>query len=113
MTDLEKKRIAQFLARNSRKRAKRIGVEHTLKWNDIVIPDVCPVTLQPMQQHKIQMQGDSYTLDRLDPNKGYTKDNVWVLSWQANKAKADLTLEQLERLVNLIQQQLKLNQRMA
>lgn len=29
----------------------------------------------------------SYSLDRKDPNKGYTKDNVWVISQIANAMK--------------------------
>ena len=28
-----------------------------------------------------------YSLDRKDPNKGYTKDNVWVISQIANAMK--------------------------
>lgn len=36
----------------------------------------------------------SYSLDRKDPNKGYTKDNVWVISQIANAiAKWVLSLE--------------------
>ena len=36
----------------------------------------------------------SYSLDRKDPNKGYTKDNVWVISQIANAMKWDSTPEE-------------------
>lgn len=31
------------------------------------------------------------SLDKIEPDKGYTKDNVQWLSWAANRAKGDLT----------------------
>jgi len=34
-----------------------------------------------------------------DNTKGYTKDNVRVISWEANRIKHALTLEQAEALV--------------
>jgi hypothetical protein len=35
-----------------------------------------------------------YSLDRIDPTKGYTKDNVWVISQIANAMKWDSTAEE-------------------
>lgn len=93
------RQIAQFLARNSRKRAKREGLEHSISWQDIDIPDRCPITDLELAQNIGVHRDNSYTLDRVDPALGYVKGNVRVLSWRANKAKADLTVEQLERLL--------------
>ena len=33
------------------------------------------------------------SLDRIDPKKGYTKDNVLIVCWEANRSKALLTPE--------------------
>jgi hypothetical protein len=37
----------------------------------------------------------SPSLDRVDNSKGYTKDNVWVISQLANKMKNNASLDQL------------------
>lgn len=36
----------------------------------------------------------TYSLDKKDPNKGYTKDNVWVISGIANAMKWDSSAEE-------------------
>lgn len=99
-----KKKAAQFLARNSRWRAKRDGWEHDLTWHDIEIPDVCPVTEEPFWPVLGQQTPYSITLDRRDPKKGYVKENVWVICLSANIAKRDFTLDQLKRLVKYLEE---------
>ena len=99
MDELERKKIAQFLVRNSRRRAKRDKIEHTIRWMDLEIPDVCPVTLKPFWPVLGQMADTSVTIDRKDSDKGYVPGNVWVISLAANKAKGNLSLEALKRLV--------------
>lgn len=41
---------------------------------------------------------NSFSLDRKDNSKGYTKDNTRVISWLANGRKGDLSVKQIERL---------------
>ena len=41
------------------------------------------------------MKDNSPSLDRIDSSKGYTPDNVWVISRRANIIKHDATLEEL------------------
>lgn len=38
----------------------------------------------------------SPTLDRIVPDKGYVRENVWVISGRANRIKNDATIEELE-----------------
>ena len=45
----------------------------------------------------------SASLDRIEPARGYTPDNVWVISWRANHIKADASLGELEILVEGLQ----------
>jgi hypothetical protein len=40
-------------------------------------------------------------VDRIDPNRGYIADNIWVISWKANRMKSNATLEELKLLGNL------------
>jgi predicted RND superfamily exporter protein len=49
--------------------------------------------------NKTLIEGDrEYTpsLDRIDSKKGYTPDNVWVISHRANQIKNDATIEELK-----------------
>lgn len=40
-----------------------------------------------------KLSDDLMTLDRIDPTKGYTQDNVVLSSWIANRMKTDLSLD--------------------
>ena len=41
----------------------------------------------------------SPSLDRIDSTKGYTKNNVQIISWKANRIKAYATVVELETVV--------------
>lgn len=80
----------------AKQRSKKSGVEFTIKKADIFIPSECPLTgIKINRQQRGRMQQSSPSLDRIDPAKGYTPDNVWVISWQANRMKSDATQDQL------------------
>jgi hypothetical protein len=88
------------LLSNARARAKRAGIEFDLTISDVVIPTQCPM----LETELIiptggQVSAHGPSLDRKDSTKGYVKDNVWVISWRANKLKGDGTLEEFRRLV--------------
>lgn len=89
----------------AKRRAKKLGLVFDLQVSDIVIPKRCPLLPEiVLRVREGTAKGgagpNSPTLDRIDSSKGYTKDNVWVISWRANKLKSDATLEELERLVS-------------
>ena len=71
-------------------RAKQKGLDFTITKEDIVIPDTCPLLGTPMV---------SPSLDRIDSSKGYTPDNVWVISNRANTLKNNATLMELKTLL--------------
>lgn len=54
------------------------------KWNDRGFRDTSP------------------SLDRIDNSKGYTKDNIQIISFKANWLKGHSTVEELEILVNYL-----------
>ena len=76
-------------------RAKRKGMEFSLKFTDIVVPDVCPVFGTPLKPGTHKDYDFSPSLDRLDNSKGYIKENVWVISKKANMIKNNSTLPEL------------------
>ena len=85
------------LFRSARSSSKKRGLAFTIKPEDIVVPDLCPILGKP----------NSPSIDRINNSKGYTKDNIWVISLKANKCKSDLTLEQLERMVIVLKEVMK------
>jgi len=46
----------------------------------------------------------SPSLDRIDNSKGYTKDNVMVISFRANNIKKDANLQELKALVRYLEE---------
>jgi len=66
---------------------------------------VCPVLGIELMVGKEDWFDNSPSIDRIDSNKGYTLDNVIVISGRANRIKNNATVEELE----LILQWLKTN----
>lgn len=103
MDEIQRRKTAQFLARNSRARAKRAGIPHTIRWTDIEVPDRCPILDEEFWPVLGQQTPTSATIDRKDSDRGYVPGNVWVISLEANKAKGRLSLAQLKTLVKLLE----------
>lgn len=81
----------------AKKRAKEKGLEFSITEEDIVLPEVCPYIKEPLQLRANRGQGREhvYSLDRIDSSKGYTPDNIEVISHLANSMKSNATKEQL------------------
>lgn len=77
-------------------RVKTTGKEFTIEVSDIVIPSHCPILGIPLEiQSKSGGTINSPSLDRIDSSKGYTKDNIQVISRLANQMKANADKEQM------------------
>jgi len=85
---------------NSRQRAKRDGLEHTLTKEDIVIPEYCPVLGIKLSQEARNRKHSGPSIDRVDNARGYTPDNIVVVSCRANLLKRDATVSELRRLAD-------------
>lgn len=86
----------EALWKSAKNNAVNKGREFSIIPTDIVIPEVCPYLGTPITN--IQGQGRVWTnasLDRKDSSKGYTKDNIQVISILANCMKQHATEEQL------------------
>lgn len=94
--DDRRKNPEKFMFRAARNRAKRDGIEFSIVVEDIKIPDKCPVFDIPLKVNRIENgRRDSPSLDRIDPSKGYTKDNIQVISNFANIMKQNATADEL------------------
>lgn len=89
---------------NAKKRAMKGGFEFSITKDDITIPEFCPYIDCKLESS--QPRGSSRrfvaSLDRIDPTKGYTKDNIEVISHIANTMKNNATKEQLLSFANEI-----------
>ena len=85
---------------DTRKRAKAKNLDHDLDYDFLksIYTDTCPINGQPLlwERGHGKPKDNSPSLDRLDPRKGYTKDNVWLISYRMNRIKNDATPEELE-----------------
>jgi len=76
-------------------RAKRRGIEFTIKREDVVVPPRCPVLDIELKVGDGRATPNSPTLDRIDNSKGYVAGNILVVSFRANTIKNDATLKEL------------------
>lgn len=73
------------LASDARCRDRRAGRVSDIEAQDIVIPEVCPVTGRPMWHGKDKRQAWTPALVRIDKSKGYVQGNWRVVSWETVK----------------------------
>lgn len=88
--------IEAQLLYSARRRAIRSGIDFEITLADIKIPECCPVlgfrldtSSKRSKNHNPRFNAPS--LDRLNSNLGYTKDNMKVISYRANVLKKDGT----------------------
>lgn len=94
----------KMLLRRVQTKSERLNIEFDLTLDDIIIPDVCPILGIPLRfgnRDKGYTQSadeSSPSLDRIDPDGGYIKSNVLVISWRANRLKGNASIEELIKL---------------
>ena len=83
--------------------AKRRNIYFDLKLselNDLSFPITCPIFDIPLEYHYGKAEDNSPSVDRIDSNKGYTIDNIVIISNRANRLKSDATNKELSLLAN-------------
>jgi hypothetical protein len=95
--------------RNAKHRASNdcLPFDLTIEYMETIAMDHCPVTgelldweLQFSEEGKRNAMAPS--LDKIIPLLGYTQGNVAIICNQMNTLKSDMTLEQLNQLVNYV-----------
>jgi hypothetical protein len=89
------------LIKSAKERAKKRGYAFNLVKEDVYIPEYCPLLGLKLESQigKGKSTDCSPSLDRIIPEKGYVKGNVWVVSMKANRMKSDSSLEEMKLLV--------------
>lgn len=85
------------------------GIEFNLTESDLKIPELCPVFGTELLSGRApgKRTDATPTVDRIEPSRGYTKGNVRVISWRANRLKNNATLEEIEAIAAYMRRELK------
>ncbi len=87
------------LYNNLKSSAKKRNISFDLTMSDlydISIPLTCPVLGIPVYFNVGSVEDNSISFDRKDNSKGYTKDNLILVSYRANRLKSDASIEELK-----------------
>lgn len=82
----------------AKSRANLRGLEFNLAKEDIIVPEICPVLGVLLEE----TTDYAPSIDRINPQKGYIKGNIQIISNRANTLKNNATLEELEKLVKFL-----------
>ena len=89
----------------ARTRATEKGIPFDIDVEDIVIPDTCPILGIKLEKTSGQPGAGSPSLDRIVPEKGYTKGNVQIISHRANSLKGNATADELMAIAKYCKEQ--------
>jgi hypothetical protein len=78
-----------LLFRGAQERAKENKLPINIELSDIKIPNNCPVLKIKLDKKNFKVKDNSPSLDKIIPKKGYTKNNISVISHRANTIKSD------------------------
>lgn len=94
----------KYLTAAAKSRARKSGLAFDITPDDFEIPERCPILgIELSVVHNgNQDKTAAPSLDRIDPNFGYIKGNVAVISWQANKYKSNMSKEIIEKLYKYV-----------
>lgn len=81
----------------AKKRAQKKSLDFNLVIEDIKIPRYCPILGIPLYTSKLNADY-SPSIDRIDNEKGYIKNNIQIISTRANRIKNDSSFEEIEKL---------------
>lgn len=108
----EKRKVFSFrltaLLNTSRQRAVLKNREHTIILQDLMdlypVDGKCPVYGTLLEFGNSGFRENSPSIDRIDSNKGYTRSNIQIISWKANRLKSYATIDDLEILLAFMKQ---------
>jgi hypothetical protein len=98
----------QMLINASKQRAKNKNREHNITVEDIKeiypLDGCCPIFGMKLEFNSAGFRENSPSIDRIDSTKGYTPNNIQIISWKANRIKGYATLQELEMLLAYLKQ---------
>ena len=92
------KDFKNYFLRNAKRRALKKNLTFNISLEDLIFPEYCPLLNIKLNIGTYYANSNSYSIDRIDPSKGYIKGNVQIISHRANTLKGNATLEELKKL---------------
>lgn len=80
---------------DARLRAAKKGWDFDIEVEDIIVPERCPILGIKLEHNVGHSKANSPSIDRINNDGGYTKDNIWVISTLANNMKSSATKKEL------------------
>ena len=87
---------------SAKNRAKVSGLPFTIKVEDIIITEKCPVFGCAMEVSRKQHCDTSPSLDKVIPELGYVPGNICVISDRANRIKRDSSADDIRLLISFL-----------
>ena len=94
--------LITLLVARAKKRALTKGLEFNLTKEDVIIPDLCPILKVKFIRGSYMEYEYTPSIDRIDNTKGYTKDNIQIITKKANSMKNSGSPEELLLLADWI-----------
>jgi hypothetical protein len=94
-----------YLRNVCKARAKKLEVPFNLTAEDFDIPEFCPVLGIKIERGTKGFHDNAASVDRLRPELGYTKGNIKIISFRANRLKGNATAEELMKLAVWVAEQ--------
>lgn len=89
----------KHLLKGIQHRAKKRGLDFNLTLSDIKIPEYCPVLGIKITNDYSGAHNSAPSVDRIDNSRGYTTDNIRIISLKANRLKSDATISDVRALL--------------
>lgn len=92
-TEFPKKYTARQQYSSAQKRAQALNLNFNLTcaFIESISPDYCPILNKPLKYGGGEKTNESPALDRINPEKGYIRGNVQIVSLLANLMKSNAT----------------------
>lgn len=95
----------QFHAR--RQSAIKHGIPFSITFEELYKPEHCPILgvklnygCSDFSNGKQSRDPCKASIDKLDPELGYVRGNVFIISWRANTLKSNMTIDELEKILD-------------
>jgi hypothetical protein len=103
-----KRTWASAAVSSAKRRAAAVGMEYALSYRDVLplCGDRCPalgISLDYGAKGQKGARANSPTIDRLDNDRGYTPDNIAVISYRANSIKQAATAAEIRRVADWLE----------
>jgi hypothetical protein len=83
--------------------AKRRGIPFELTMSDlnnVSFPLTCPILGIPLQFNNDCAKDNSYSFDRISSEKGYSIDNIIIVSNRVNTLKSNATIDEMRKIAD-------------